>query len=253
MLRQTILSFLVTLGVGFANSSTAAPLTGTSAWSGDFAESAISTDLKYADGTPYSDLPVFMICIDVTKTYPVGSVSYQSEAGGSALKGGSGEAGVAAVNWLFDQYYATYFKGGSDAQKWAFQYAIWELGNDYNGAISSISATSGLSRPFEDGYKSTDPEFIAAYQAMYQAMTSTLPTLGGAYRSKTYTIDLFGSTDPTYQSMVALVEKPPVPPAAAAPTPVPGLSSVGLFVLTGFLSMVAVGGISRNRTSKKKV
>ncbi|WP_133248018.1 hypothetical protein [Comamonas sp. JNW] len=251
MVREIFSSLFLAFGLCAAASSSAALITGTSAWSGDFAESAISTDLKYADGKPYSDLPVFMICVDVTLSYPEGAVGYTTEAGGSALKGGSGAAGVAAINWLFDQYYATYFKSGSDAQKWAFQYAVWEIGNDYNGSAGSISATSGLSHPFDDGYKSAEPEFIAAYQAMYQAMTTTLPTLSGAYRSKTYTIDLFNSADPTYQSMVALVEKAPSSPVVTTPTPVPSLGVAGMVGLTGMLSLFAVGGLSRKRQLKK--
>lgn len=248
MLRSTILYIL--LGLGISNSGFAALLTGTVAWSGDFAESAVSNDLQYADGTPYSDLPVFMICVDVTTEFQEGSVSFYNEAGGSALKGGSGAAGVAAINWLFDQYYATYFKGGSDAEKWAFQYAVWELGNDYNGTINSISATGGAVHPFDDAYKGSDTEFIAAYESMYQAMKTTLSTLSEAYRSKTYTIDLFNNTDPTYQSMVALIEK--APPVVAAPTPVPSLGAFGVLGLTGCLALCAYSGRYRSQRFCKK-
>lgn len=252
MVRGIISALFVVFGLCVSVSSSAALVTGTSVWSGDFAESAVSTNLKYADSTPYSDLSVFMICVDVTRSYPEGNVSYTTEAGGSALMGGSGAAGVAAINWLFDKYYATYFKNGSDAQKWAFQYAVWELGNDYNGSINSISVNSGLARPTDDTYDDSTAgfvksDFITAYQEIYQAMVSALPMLGSTYKSKKYTIDLFNSVDAKYQSMVALIEKAP-PPVVVEPKPVPGLDIFGLLALTGLLSVLTARGLSRKST-----
>lgn len=262
MFRQPIHALLVLILLWSSNPAISAVLTGTSVWSGDFAESAVSKDLKYEDGSLFSDLPVFMICVDVNKSYPGADlpdsdttpvpVEYSANAGGSALSGGSGDAGVAAIHWLFDQYYSVYFKGASNAQKWAFQYAVWELGNDFTGNVNSISPTAGQVHPVDDGYMGANPDFISAYQAMYQALVTNIPALGTAYRSKTYTIDLFNNADPKYQSMVTLIEKAPTPPVAVAPTPVPSLGVLGLFGLTGCFSLFAATGSLRNLHSRKK-
>lgn len=243
MVQLVLRAFITVLALCASGFVSATVVSGTSIWSGDFAESAISNDLKYADGAPYSDLPVFMICVDVTTTYPTGDIRFNTAAGGTALKGGSGAAGVAAIHWLFDQYYSVYFKGASDPQKWAFQYAVWELGNDYNGTASSIQANTGQVHPFDDGYFSTDPAFISAYQAMYQAMLSRLPSLPTSYRSKTYTIDLFNSEDASIQNMVALIERAPPAQPVVTPTPVPTLEKWALIVLFSLMGMVAMRSI----------
>lgn len=247
-MRRFLFSIITVLGLCTSGLSAAAVITGTSAWSGHFAESAISTDLKYADGSPYSDLPVLMICADVTLTYPEGNVSFVTGAGGTALKGGSGEAGVAAIHWLFDQYYSVYYKNGDDQQRWAFQYAVWEIGNDYTGNVNSISATAGLSRPSQDTYFPSPIAFTAAYETMYQAMASALPTLSSAYRSTTYTLDLFNNSDPAQQSMVALVERAPPPPAVPpTPTAVPTMGQWSLLGLSSIVLMFAAGAMRRRQ------
>ncbi|HVR49901.1 MAG TPA: hypothetical protein VMS38_09195 [Pseudorhodoferax sp.] len=162
-----------------------------------------------------------LICLDVHTDLPGdGPASFISQAGTSAIKGGSGAAGIAAVHWLIDRYYETYFKNGNDQQQWAFQYAVWEIGNDYDGSAGSIDIGVGASKPLVDPYFGTDADFINAYQTMYQALVTALPSLPVNYRSQTYTLDLFNNQDPAFQSMVALVERAPAP---VAPTAIPTL------------------------------
>ncbi|WP_326533819.1 IPTL-CTERM sorting domain-containing protein [Pseudorhodoferax sp.] len=221
-------------------------MTGTGVRGPQFAEALVSTDLQYSDGRRYSDLPTLLLCVDVTTALPPdGPIAYTDGAGASALRGGSGAAGIAAIHWLFDQYYAVYFKNGSSQQQWAFQYAVWELGNDFNGTVGSLNTGVGASRPAVDGYFSADPDFIAAYQAMYQAMVAALPGLASSYRSQTYTLDLFKSTDPAQQDMVALVER--APPVVAAPTPIPTLGPWALVLLSALIGAGSWRRLGRSR------
>jgi hypothetical protein len=211
----------------------AAPLSGSATRSSHFAEALISTDLQYADGRAYNALETLLICVDITTALPPdGPVGFTSRAGASALHGGSGAAGIAAIHWLFDQYYDVYFKNGSAQQQWAFQYAVWEIGNDFNGSVGSLHASAGASQPAIDGYFASDPDFIAAYQAMYQGMSVALIGLPGSYRSKKYTLDLFKNTTPSQQDMVAFVDAAPVP---QAPTPIPTLGWWSILLLSASL------------------
>jgi hypothetical protein len=222
-------------------------LAGTVARSPHFAEALDSTSLQYAGGLPYSDLPVLLICLDVHTDLPGdGPASFISQAGTSAIKGGSGAAGIAAVHWLIDRYYETYFKNGNDQQQWAFQYAVWEIGNDYDGSAGSIDIGVGASKPLVDPYFGTDADFINAYQTMYQALVTALPSLPVNYRSQTYTLDLFNNQDPAFQSMVALVERAPAP---VAPTAIPTLGQWGLLALSGLFAVLAFPGLRHPRVA----
>lgn len=247
MLKKIVLSLGASLAILAPSFSLAAALTGTVTRSPHFAEALDSTDLHYAGGLAYSDLPVLLICLDVrTGLPPDGPTGFLTRAGASAIKGGSGAAGIAAVHWLIDQYYLTYFKNGNSRQQWAFQYAVWEIGNDYDGTAGSISTSVGASRPVVDGYFGSNADFINAYQAMYAAMVAALPTLPASYRSQTYTLDLFNNQDPTFQSMVALVERAPAP---VAPTPIPTLGQWGLLALSGLFAVLAFPGLRRSRVA----
>ncbi len=241
-MRRKILALAIALAAAAPTLSIAASLTGYVAFSGYRAYSVISNDLKYPDGSPYSDLPVLLICIDHSTQPPFNRVtSFFSEAGTSAIKGSSGAAGIAAIHWLLDQYYLSYFKYGTGQQNKALQYALWEIGNDYDGTASSISIDAGASHPGdnEDPEFPNDPAFIAAYQTLYQAMKATLPSLPTTYRSTTYTLDLFNNQDPSLQSMVALIERaPPVPP-----TPVPSLGQWAMIALSSILALLGMANI----------
>lgn len=244
LLSKTALAVAITFGTCGA---WAAQVTGTAAWpGGQFAESTQSSDLHYEDGRAYSDLPVLLICVDVkTHVPPDGPIAFNTGAGGSALKGGSGELGVAAIHWLFDQYYATYFQSGTDQTQWAFQYALWEIGNDFNGSVSSISDSSGSAVPTTDGYFKDDPSFINAYQAIYSAFATSLPSLSPSYRSTNYTLDLFTNADPSEQNMVAVVHRKPdvTPSNPSVPTPVPTLGEMALLILSVAVALLGWGRV----------
>lgn len=245
-MRKIILTLATALAIAAPSFSMAASLTGYGRYVFANAYSVVSDDLKYPDGTPYSDLPVVLICIDHTTQLPFDRVtSYFSEAGASAIKGGSGAAGIAAIHWLLDQYYLTYFKNGSGQQQRALQYALWEIGNDYDGSAGSIKIDDGSSRPI-DYADANDPAFIAAYQALYQAMVTALPTLPTTYRSTTYTLDLFNNQDPRWQSVVALIERAP-PAVIPTPTPVPGLGPWALMAMTSILALFGMARVRQRR------
>lgn len=218
--------------------SKAASLTGYAQYSGAKAYSVISNDLKYSDGTNYSDLPVLMICIDHSTKPPFDmQTSFFSEAGVGAIKGGSGDAGIAAIHWMIDHYFDTYYKNGTGPQQKAFQFAMWEIGNDYKGTANSINATAGAVRVSSESEYDGNQEFIDTYQILYQSMATTLPTLPTTYRSTTYTLDLFKNQDPSYQSMVAIIERAPpnvVPIAnpSIIGTPKIGSSVTGTYIYT---------------------
>lgn len=226
----------------------AAPVTGTAVRSEHFAEAMVSTDLHFAGGALFSDREVLLVCVDVSTHLPEdGPMAFTSNAGASTLKGGSGALGIAAMNWLFEHYYEIYLKNGSSAQQWAFQYAVWEIGNDFNGNVSSINFNVGASKPAVDPYfgsaaAAVDPAFVAAYEAMYGGLTNVIPSLVTSYRSTKYTIDFFKNNNDEDQDMVAFVDK--VPPPVVTPTPVPTLSQWGVVVLS---SMVVVFGLILSR------
>lgn len=197
--------------------------------------SGTSTNLSYdADGTPYSDLPVLLICIDHSTqpplSYSVPIANFDTLAGASAIKGPSGAAGEAAIYWLLDQYYASYYKGSVE-QRRALQYALWEIGNDYDGTAASIDVAQGASRPSAEDvteYGGTDQTaFVSAYTSLYNAMKASLPTLPTSYRSTTYTMDLFRNQVPTLQNMVALIERAPPNTVPVAQPSISGTPQVG--------------------------
>lgn len=229
-MQKYILTLAAALAMGLPSLSVAASLTGYVAYSGAPVYSVISTDLEYPDGTPYSDLPVLLICIDHTTQPPFDvETSFFSEAGVGAIKGSAGEKGVAAIHWLLDQYYLTYYKNGTGQQQRALQYALWEIGNDYNGTSASLNPNTGASHPGDndDVVFPNDPALITAYQTLYQAMVTYLPTLPATYRSTTYTIDLFNNQNPSLQSMVAIIERAPPNVVPTANPSITGSPQVG--------------------------
>lgn len=230
--------------------SMAAVLAGTVTQSGHRAYSLISTTLQDGNGQLYSDLPVLLICLDHGTGLPAnGPTTFLSGGGASAIRGPGGAAGVAAVHWLIDQYYMSYFKNGTAQQQLAFQYALWEIGNDFNGNAASIDVDAGSSRPADnaDTQFPGDPTFITAYEALYQAMAAALPGLPVTYRSQTFTLDMFNNQDPALQSMVALVERAPVVTPTPTPTPIPTLGQWGLVLLSGLVAACAFHGLRRSR------
>jgi len=213
--------------------STAALVSGHTAYDATPAYSVRSQDLTYdVGGAQYSNLPVLLICIDHATDPPFDITShFETEAGASAIKGPSGVAGEAAIYWLLDQYYMSYYKNGSKEQQRALQFALWEIGNDYNGTADSINSTQGSSRPINDDaavyYGGDQATFTSAYEVLYAAMKANLPSLRTTYRSSKYTMDLFRNADPQYQNMVALIEKEPPNTAPLAEPSITGTPRVG--------------------------
>lgn len=247
-MRKTVLSVAAALAMLAPGASMAALLTGTVAYTFDPIYSQKSTDLQDGSGQPYSDLEVLLICIDHrTNMAPDGPASFVSGAGTAAIRGPGGARSVGAIHWLIDNYYLSYYKNGTGQQKRALQYALWELGNDYNGTAVSISTTAGSSRPATaDVIYPGDPAFIAAYDALYLAMAAALPGVPASYRSQTYTLDLFDSVNPALQSMVAIVERAPVV-VTPAPVAIPTLGQWALVLLSGLVAACAVPGLRRVR------
>src|SRR6218665_493841 len=199
-MRKTLLSVAAALAMLAPGAAMAAVLTGTVAYTFHPVYSQISTDLQDGSGQPYSDLQVMLICIDHgTNMAPDGPVTFLSGAGAGAIRGPGGARSVGAIHWLIDNYYLSYFKNGTGQQQRALQYALWELGNDYNGTAASISTTAGSSRPATaDVIYPGDPAFIAAYDALYLAMAAALPGVPASYRSHTYQLDLLNNQNPQY-------------------------------------------------------
>ncbi|HVR49902.1 MAG TPA: IPTL-CTERM sorting domain-containing protein [Pseudorhodoferax sp.] len=228
--------------------SMAVLLTGTVAHTGHPVYSQTSTDLQDGSGQPYSDLPVLLICIDHrTNMAPNGPASFVSGAGTGAIRGPGGARSVGAIHWLIDNYYLSHYKNGTGQQQRAFQYALWELGNDYNGTAASISTTAGASQPSPaDVAFPGDADFVTAYQALYLAMAAALPGVPANYRSQTYTLDLFDSVNPALQSMVAIVERAP-PVVTPTPVAIPTLGQWTLVLLSGLVAACAFPGLRRVR------
>lgn len=232
-MRKQMLTLAAALAMALPGLSNAALITGTTNYSGDGVYSFRSTDLTYdVGGAAYSDLPVLMFCIDHGARPPFDITSqFDTAAGGSAIKGSAGAAGEAAINWVLDQYYLSYYKNGSIEQRRALQYALWEIGNDYNGTAASIDVAAGASRPSAEDvteYGGTDQAaFVSAYTSLYNAMKASLPGLRSSYRSSTYTIDLFRNQDPDYQNMAALIERAPPNTVPVAEPSITGTPQVG--------------------------
>ncbi|WP_168797245.1 IPTL-CTERM sorting domain-containing protein [Lampropedia aestuarii] len=196
-----------------------------------------SDDLKYADGTSYSQNPQYLVCMD--KTSPGygngGTFSFEGKADINVFLGSPnpGEAGIAAMHWLFDNYYENYNDLNVHyLKRRAFQYAVWELGNDYNGDINSIDANNG-------NVKASGTDEITYYGQLFHdttkeihaAMHQSLVGLPTSYRSKKYDISFLKTTDQPHQSLVAFNVKntPPLPPTT---TPVPTLGEWSVISLT---------------------
>lgn len=236
-MRKIISTLAAAFAMAIPSFSMAAFVSGPVAYAFSGIYSGTSDTLTYdSDGTPYSNgVPVLLICIDHTTqppfTYETPSAQFDTEAGASAIKGGSGAAGEAAIYWLLDQYYLSYYKNGSIEQRRALQYALWEIGNDFDGTAASIDVAAGRSRPSAEDvteYGGTDQAaFVLAYNTLYAAMKASLPTLRTSYRSGTYTMDLFRSRDPQYQNMVALIEAPPPNTVPLAEPSITGTPQVG--------------------------
>ncbi|ARU04544.1 hypothetical protein CCO03_07505 [Comamonas serinivorans] len=238
-MRKTLLGLSAALAMAAPSLSMAAFVSGPVVYNFNFIYSGTSTGLTYdADGAPYSDLPVLLICIDHETdppfTYDIPAAQFDTEAGARAIKGGSGAAGEAAIYWLMDQYYESYYKNGSGEQRRALQHALWELGNDYDGTAASIDPSAGKARPaLEDVTEyvlipgTTQAAFVTAYTTLYDAMRATLPTLRTTYRSGTYTMDLFSNRDPEYQHMVALIERTPANTPPLADPSITGTPQIG--------------------------
>lgn len=233
-MRKQILTLAAAMAIAVPGLSAAALVTGTTNYAGDGVYSFRSTDLTYdASGSAYSDLPVLMLCIDHGSQPPFDITSqFNTAAGASAIKGSAGVAGEAAIHWVLDQYYLSYYKNGSIEQRRALQYALWEIGNDYNGTAASIDVAGGTSHPSTEDvteYGGTDQAaFVSAYTTLYNAMKASLPSLRSSYRSSTYTIDLFRNQNPAYQNMAALIELAPpntVPEAVPSITGTPQVGS----------------------------
>lgn len=230
-MRKIILALAAVHALAIPVFSKAASITGYAAYNWYQAYSVESTDLKYSDGAAYSSDPVLMICIDHSTKPPFDmQVSFFSDAGASAIKGGSGDAGIAAIHWLIDHYFSIYFKNGTGPQQKAFQFALWEIGGDYKGTASSINADTGAVTVSTESQYEGNQEFIDTYKILYQAMAETLPTLPTTYRSTTYTLDLFRNENTAYQNMVAIIERAPPNAVPMAVPLITGTPEVGAAV-----------------------
>lgn len=257
-MRKTILTLAATLAIAAPGFSMAAFVSGSVTYEYSSIYSGTSRDLAYdADSAPYSDLPVLLICIDHKTqppfSYAVPTTQFETEAGASAIEGRSGAAGEAAIYWLLDEYYEDYYKGSVE-QRRALQYALWEIGNDYDGTAASIDIGKGSARPVSElvtEYGGSDQDaFVTAYSLLYAKMKERLPTLSTAYRSSTYTMDLLRNTDKEYQNMVALIERAPpavTPPQKPIPkpTPVPSLGQWALMTLASALALFGMTSVRR--------
>jgi hypothetical protein len=228
-------------------SASAAVITGTVAWGGENAMSTSSTDLRYADGSLFSSGIALLICIDVhTKVPDDGPVTFTTQGDAGAIVGPGGAKSVAAIHWLFDNFYDAIFHGKTAPMQWAFQYALWELGNDFDGTPASLNENAGDVKPeidtdFGSGAAGgADGAFVGAYTTMYTKMRNELPTLPTTYRSKTYTLDLLINANPAEQNMVALY-------TLLGPTAIP--LSPPLFALTGLLALL--GGLDLRRRARR--
>lgn len=238
-MQKMILGLSTALSMALPCFTSAAPISGRVDYNFSSIYSGVSQNLTYDNGgAPYSDVDVLLFCIDhATKppfanfVDPVPIAHFDTQAGASAIKGGSGAAGEAAIYWLLDQYYVSFYKNGSIEQRRALQHALWEIGNDYKGTAVSINAALGSARPSLEtvtDYGGTDQAaFVTAYTTLYDAMRATLPTLRTTYRSGVYTMDLFKNFDPTLQHMVALMEKTPANTAPFAQPSITGSLQVG--------------------------
>jgi len=238
-MRTQILTLAAMLAMAVPGLSSAAAISGPVTYAGSGIYSGTSTSLAYdPDGPLYSDDEVLLICIDHRTnppfTYATPKAQFETEAGATAIRGPSGAAGEAAIYWLLDQYYLTFYKTGTIEQRRALQYALWEIGNDYDGSATSINTSTGSSRPALENvidYGGTDQAaFVTAYTTLYDAMKANLPTLRTSYRSTTYTMDLFRNLDPAYQHMVALIERAPPNTVPVAEPAITGTPQVGATV-----------------------
>lgn len=238
-MQKQMLTLAAALAMAVPGLSSAAFVSGPVNYNFSSIYSGTSEDLRYdANGALYSDEPVLLICIDhstqppfANAATPVPQAQFDTEAGASAIKGASGAAGEAAIYWLLDHYYLSYYKNGSVEQRRALQYALWELGNDYDGSAASINISAGSSRPASENvieYGGSDQAaFVSAYNSLYDAMKASLPTLRTSYRSGTYTMDLFRNRDRAYQHMVALIERAPPNTVPIAEPTITGTPQVG--------------------------
>jgi MYXO-CTERM domain-containing protein len=94
--------------------------------------------------------------------------------------------------------------------------------------------------------RTPDPEFVAAYEEMYERLSESLRTgiVSAGYRSTQYTLDLLINADPAYQNMAAIYERPP---SSIAPVP------LNLPVMALGLIMVALAAGRQRRRPPQEV
>lgn len=214
----TLATGLFAASLGAASATT---ITGTTTRTNAFNVSFNTANLQYEDGSAFSASAVILYCLDVLTHEPRDGTtsSFTIDSIGSTFHSGAAAAGIAAINWLFDTYYEAYNTNATSASRWAFQYALWELGNDFDGTADSINAATGKSKPAGDVYHLNG--FTAAYETLYSGLAGVVETLGN-YRSETYTITLLSNHDSSYQNMVAFSREVPETPATV-PLPAAGL------------------------------
>lgn len=120
-----------------------------------------SSDLKYTPGNkPYRQgAEMQLFCLDHDLTSPVSTVggtsssikyeifdkSIHTVAKSNVFESyNNPKKGLAIFNYIFDNYYYTYFAGQSAAKQRAWQMLLWEVAEDYNGSASSISSSNGV-------------------------------------------------------------------------------------------------------------
>ena len=121
-----------------------------------------SNSLRYTDDnkTPYRQGAMMnLFCLDHDLTSPVSRVGGTSNAikyeifdpkihtsaKSSVFESYSNPSkGLAIYNYIFDNYYYSYFAGQAAAKQRAWQMLLWEVAEDYNGSSSSISIDNGV-------------------------------------------------------------------------------------------------------------
>lgn len=236
--RSMALSALVAGGFTMmASSASAALVTGTVEWGPYNAYAFVPNSLTYEDGSAYSSYDLLMLCLSANVVNPRSGNTYSWDAGAGAatLRGGGGSLGIAAVNYLVDTFYATYFTSGDWFETYAFQQVLWELGTDFDeSSLDSFDPTTGHAKG--DLYFPDEATYLAAYDTMFTEIAAILPTLSTDYTSQNYTIDFFEGVDTSgVQNFLVISDGPANPAPSPVPVPAAGLMALGGIAALGAL------------------
>ncbi len=102
----------------------------------------------------------------------------------------------ALMNWVVDTYYERVLSWNIGGE--AFNRVLWELSEDYDGTLASLSISSGEMQGSPSGQ----------YASMLSELRSAYSSISTSYRSDSFTVRYLVDRNQTYQNMALITAVP---------------------------------------------